>query len=206
MSGVMGGMGGGGMAGMGGGMGVLGRGRSNAKDRLNYIQTGQLIVVAAPDGDTVKAYSTETGKTKSLRLTEANDPKLEVTPIVSPGLAALALKGPKITRIAAFSVHDGTWYPQDLREPAQEAFPIVGPDMAAYSLGRWVYAFSPSAKRWGVLELPEGAVPNPTVGPDAIICEHDAHLYVFSRKIGRWEDIDTRAAPAAQDDESATKE
>jgi hypothetical protein len=43
------------------------------------------------------------------------------------------------------------------------------------------------------------------VGPDAIICEHDAHLYVFSGKTGRWEDIDTRAAPATQDGESATK-
>ena len=80
------------------------------EDQPNYIQSGQLIVVSSPEGDTVTAYSTETGKAKSLRLAKAKDTKLEVVqPIVSEGLAALYLKGPKITRIAAFSVSDGTW-------------------------------------------------------------------------------------------------
>ncbi len=203
----MAGMGGmpGGMAGMGGGMGAMDPGHTNAKDRLNYISTGQIIVVASPEGNTVTAYSTETGKAKSLRLTKGNDIKLKVVPILSNGLAALYLKGPKITRIAAFSLLDGTWYSQDLREPAQEAGPIVSGNLAVYSLGRRVYAFSSLANRWDLLELPEGAVPTPIVGEDAITCEHDAHLYVFSRKTGRWEDIDTRAIPAAQDDETGTK-
>ena len=207
MGGGMGGMGGG-MGGMGGGvggMGGMGRGRTDAKDRLNYISTGQLIVVASPEGNTVTAYSTETGKAKSLRLTQGNDTKLKVVPILSNGLAALYLKGPKITRLAAFSLLDGTWYSQDLREPAQEAVPIVQGNLAAYSLGRRLYAFSSLANRWDLLELPEGAVATPIVGEDAITCEHEAHLYVFSRKTGRWEDIDTRAVPTAHDDESGTK-
>jgi RNA polymerase sigma factor (sigma-70 family) len=197
---------GGGMGGIGGTMmGGMGMGGVGAKDRPRYIQTSQLIVVSSPEGDTVTAYSTETGKAKPLRLAKARDTKLVVVPIVSQGLAALYLKGPKITRIAAFSVLDGTWYPQDLREPVDQAVPIVGPSMAAYGIGRRIYAFSPVAKRWDVLELPEGAVAKPAIGNDAITCEHNGHLYVFSVKTGKWEDIDTRAAPDDQDGERAVK-
>ena len=196
---------GGGMGGIGGPMGGMGRGGVGAKDRPRYIQTSQLIVVSSPEGDTVTAYSTETGKAKPLRLAKARDTKLKVVPIASQGLAALYLKGPKITRIAAFSVLDGTWYPQDLREPVDQAGPIVGPSLAAYGIGRRIYAFSPVAKRWDVLELPEGAVAKPALGTDAITCEHNGHLYVFSVKTGKWEDIDTRAAPDDPDGERAAK-
>jgi RNA polymerase sigma factor (sigma-70 family) len=196
---------GGGMGGIGGPMGGMGRGGVGAKDRPRYIQTSQLIVVSSPEGDTVTAYSTETGKAKPLRLAKARDTKLKVVPIVSQGLAALYLKGPKITRIAAFSVLDGTWYPQDLREPVDQAGPIVGTSLAAYGIGRRIYAFSPVAQRWDVLELPEGAVAKPALGTDAITCEHNGHLYVFSVKTGKWEDIDTRAAPDDPDGERAAK-
>ncbi len=194
----------------GGGMGVTamrgtGMGGAGAKDRPRYIRTSQLIVVSSPEGDTVTAYSTETGKAKSLRLAKASDTKLEVQPIVSQGLAALDLKGPNITRIAAFSVLDGTWNAQDLREPVDKAVPVVGQSMAAYGIGRRIYAFSSVAKRWDVLELPEGVVAEPDLGNDAITCEHNGHLYVFSVKTGKWEDIDTRAAPDDQDGERAVK-
>ncbi len=214
MDGLAGGLGpaggiGGGMGGMGamggpatGGMGMGGFG---ARDQPRYIQTEQLIVVSSPEGDAVTAYSTETGKARSLRLARAGDAKLRVVPIVSQGLAALYLKGPKITRIAAFSVLDGTWYAQNLREPVDHATPILSQSMAAYGLGRRIYAFSPVAKRWGVLELPEGAVARPVIGNDRITCQHDAHLYVFSVKTGKWEDIDTRAVPDDQDGERAAK-
>jgi RNA polymerase sigma factor (sigma-70 family) len=181
------------------------RGGASAKDRPRYIRTGQLIVVSSPEGDTVTAYSTETGKAKSLRLAKASDTKLEVQPIVSQGLAALYLKGPNIARIAAFSVLDGTWYAQDLREPVDKAVPVVSQSMAAYGIGRRIYAFSSVAKRWDVLELPEGVVAEPALGNDAITCEHSGHLYVFSVKTGKWKDIDTRAAPDDQDGERAVK-
>jgi RNA polymerase sigma factor (sigma-70 family) len=214
LGGALGGFGGG-MGGIGGTrplgtdqrammmMGGMGMGGVGAKDRPRYIQTSQLIVVSSPEGDSVTAYSTETGKAKSLRLAKSRDTKLKVVPIVSQGLAALYLKGPKVTRVAAFSVLDGTWYAQDLREPVDEAVPIVSQSMAAYGIGRRIYAFSPVAKRWGVLELPEGVVAKPAIGNDAIICEHNGHLYVFSVKTGKWEDIDTRAAPDDQDGERA---
>ncbi len=211
MDGLAGGQGpaggfGGGMGGMGGPMtGGRGMGGLASKDRPRYIQTDQLIVVSSPEGDAVTAYSTETGKARSLRLARAGDTKLKVVPIVSQGLAALYLKGPKVTRIAAFSVLDGTWYAQDLREPVDQAMPFVSQGMATYGIGRRVYAFSPVAKRWGVLELPEGTVAQPLIGNNAITCEHHDHLYVFSIKTGKWEDIDTRAVPDDQDGERAAK-
>jgi hypothetical protein len=199
--GSMGGMGmgggfGGGPGGMGGGfsgsIGGTGMSTSAGTNRLHYIQSNQLIVVSTLGSDRVTAYSTETGKARSIRLSKDRDAKLEVMPVISQGLAAVHLKGPNITRIAAFSALDGTWYPQDLREPANEAGPIVSQNLAAYGIGRRVYAFSPVARRWDVLELPAGAVAQPVVGPDAILCEHDGHLYAFA-KTGKWEDIDARA-------------
>jgi hypothetical protein len=77
--------------------------------------------------------------------------------------------------------------------------------MAAYAIGRRVYAFSSEAKRWDTLELPEGAAASPNVGSDAIICEHNGHLHVFSVKTGKWEDIDTRAVPEDLDGERSAK-
>jgi RNA polymerase sigma factor (sigma-70 family) len=191
-------------AGLGGWSDVHGANPAAAKDQPRYVQTNQLIVVASPEGDAVTAYSTETGKSKSLRLTDAGDLKHGVDPILSDGLAALCLKGPGITRIAAFSKYDGNWYAQDLREPAEEATPIVGATMAAYPIGRRVYSFSALAKRWDVLELPPGAVATVTLGSDAIVSPHGSHLYVFSSKTGTWEDIDMRAVPAGKDEKGVS--
>ena len=153
-------MGGGMNIGSGGQLGSLVVNPATNEDEPRYAQTNQLIVVASPEGSTVTVYSTETGKSKALRLTKDNDAKLHVNPILSSGLAALYVNGPRITRIAAFNISDGNWYTQDLREPAKEADPIVNGTMAAYRIGRRVYAFSTMAKRWDVLELPVGAIAN----------------------------------------------
>ncbi len=202
MGGGMGGMGGG-MGGMGGGMGGMG-GRMGAvvgdPKRPQYIMSNQLFVVTSPEGDKATAYSTETGKAKTVRLFEAKGPRRRATPIVSGSVAAYYLKGPNITRLAAFSVTDGSWHTQDLREPADEATPIVGQSLVAYGIGRRLYAFSAIANRWDVLELAEGIKPQPVVGIDWVTFEHDGHLYIFSGKTGKWTDIDTRGNPDTPED------
>ena len=148
---------------------------------VRYVQTQELIMVTSPEGDVVTGYSINTGKAKSFRLPKAGDTKLEVQPIAAPTMAALQLKGPKINQIAVFNAKDGSWYPQDLREPVDKAIPLIGNyNMAAYGLGRRVYAFSPMAKRWDILELPEGVVAKPVMGASTIMCENKGHLYVFS--------------------------
>ncbi len=178
----------------------LHRGGSNStkKNRLNYVSTGQIIVVVSPDGNTVTAYSTETGKAKSLQLLRHDGAKYKVVPIVSPGLALLHMKGQSIAQLAAFNLIDGNWHTQTLNELVDEAKPLVGPGLAVYPIGRRLYAFSATAKRWDVLELPEGAVPIPALGPAAITCEYEGRLHVFSAKTGTWEAISIEAPPVIE--------
>ncbi len=195
MGGGMGGMGGG-LRGMGGGMG----GVAGDPKRPHYLMGNQLVLVTSPEGDKATAYSTETGKAKTVRLFEARGARREATPIVSGSVAAYYLKGPNITRLAAFSVTDGSWHTQDLREPADEATPILGQSLVAYGIGRRLYAFSAIANRWDVLELAEGIKPQPVVGFEWVTFEHDGHLYIFSGKTGKWTDIDTRGNPDTPED------
>ncbi|WP_422930434.1 sigma-70 family RNA polymerase sigma factor [Singulisphaera sp. PoT] len=197
--GMMGGMGGGMgamgmMGGMGGGMGAMGGMMGGpAQNRLNYISNGSLIVIPSPEGDQVTAYSTETGTQEALRLFDSKEPERKVIPLVTKGVAALAIEGPEISRIAVYNSVDGKWYPQDLKEPVEGATPVFVDEVGFYGLGRYVYAFSAEAKRWAVLTLPEGADATPVVQNNAVLVDHDGHLYVFSKKIGKWVDIDTRS-------------
>ena len=86
----------------------------------------------------------------------------QITPIWNRRLPILALNvsGPNVSRIAVYAVTSktgGAWYSQELREPVDDARASVSLGAAAYALGRYVYAFSYSAKRWDILELPPGA-------------------------------------------------
>jgi len=209
MAGMSGGVGGMGMGGMGigggGGMGMGGMGPrmmgggvpqgmfpSNTTGRLNFIANGSLIVVPSPEGEQVTAYYTETGVQKSFRLFDSKDPARNVVPLVTDGLAALRIDGPEISRVAVYTTVDGNWHPQDLRELVEAAHPIIVGQLAAYGLGRHVYAFSAEAKKWDVLTLPEDSSAAPIVQSNAVLVENDGHLYVFGSKSGKWVDIDTR--------------
>ena len=122
------------------------------------------------------------------------DAPLEVTTIRGSNFLALALTGPKITRIAVYDLDSGTWHPQDLREPvARRAVPTVAQGVVVYNLGRYVYAYSAEAHRWDVAELPEGMRASPGVGPNGATIEGNGHIYQFIPKTGKWEHIDLRA-------------
>ena len=83
---------------------------------------------------------------------------LNVTPIEGPNAVVLMVTGPKITRLAAATELAGDWIPIDLREPVEgRAVPIVAQGVVVYALGCHVYAFGSEAKRWDILDLPEGA-------------------------------------------------
>ena len=105
------------------------------------------------------------------------------------------LKGPKITRIAVADTASATWYRQDLRKPFEgQATPMMGASgLAVYTLGRFVYAFSPEAHRWDVVELPEGIPAVPIIGPFGVTIERRGHIYNFVTKTGKWEHLDVRA-------------
>jgi hypothetical protein len=113
----------------------------------------------------------------------------------SPESGILKLSGPKVERVAVFC-NDGSWYPQELRERVELASPIFSGGSVAYSLGRYVYAFAPGPKRWGVLELPAASEPKTFADGYSIVVEHDSHFYVFAPESGTWKDIDTRSTPS----------
>jgi hypothetical protein len=186
----------GGMSGMGGAMG----GAGGDPKWPPYFMGTQLILVTSPEGDKATAYSMETGKAKTVRLFGPGGPKRGAIPIVSSSVAAYQLTGPNINRLAAFSVTDGSWHTQDLREPTDNATPILSPSLVAYGIGRRIYAFSAVANRWDVLESPAGVKPQPIVSGQWVTFEHDGHLYVFSGKTGKWVDIDTRSNADAPED------
>ncbi len=111
---------------------------------------------------------------------------------------ALSIKGPKITRVAVFNFAGGmnpvpAWYPFELREPVDEAMPIPAPGAALYVLGRRIYAFASAAKRWDVLEFPEGTKPTPLLGSGSVRFENTGHIYTFNTMLGKWNDLDLRA-------------
>jgi hypothetical protein len=121
--------------------------------------------------------------------------------ITGPGVVAVLLKGPKITRIAAAD-QAGTWITQDLREPVEgQVSPIVGVNVAAYALGRYVYAFSAAASRWDVAELPEGVPTRPVVGGNEITLEGGGHIFTFSAQTGKWNDLDLNAIFKSAEDQ-----
>ena len=110
-----------------------------------------------PGGNRVALYNIDTKTSQTIELSASRDDPVEVTPISGQDILALGLNGSKITRIAVADLASGTWHPQDLRQPAEgRVSPIVGPGVAVYTLGRYVYAYSATAHRWDVAELPEG--------------------------------------------------
>lgn len=119
---------------------------------------------------------------------------LKVTTIEGPNAVGLAVSGGKISRLAAASELSGDWIAIDLREPVEgRAIPIVANGMVVYGLGRHVYAFSSEARRWDVLDLPEGSKAAPVVRPGSARVEFDGRIHEFSAKTGKWKHIDTRA-------------
>jgi hypothetical protein len=158
-----------------------------------YFRHEHSVIVASPAGDRVTLYDLETRKSQTLEISGSKDAPLEVTPILGKGVLALALTGPKITRIAIADLTSGTWHSQDLREPVEgRAIPVIAPGVAVYRLGRYAYAYSVEAQRWDVAELPERLRAQPIVGPNGATIEGLGHIYSFIPKAGKWEHIDVR--------------
>jgi hypothetical protein len=171
---------------------VHSQGPGQQTDQPNCTRLDDFMIVVSPRGDKVASFNVLTKKTSLLRLSATGDTRLRVVPIVGPGVGALHVQGAKITRIAAFDTVTGELIPQDLREPVVEgtASPMVGPNVAAYVIGRYAYAFSPKLNRWDVAELAAGHSKYPEIGPGYATVVADGHVYTFSNKTGKWDHID----------------
>jgi hypothetical protein len=169
---------------------TAGNDRDLVSPRPLYFRHGQALVVRSQAGNRIALYNME--NQQSLELSGPRDAPLEVTPVYGGNLMALALRGPKITRIAVADDASG-WHVQELRQPVDgRVMPIVAQGIAVYSVGRYVYAYAVEAHRWDVAELPDGLRATPTVGPNNASIEGQGHIYTFEAKTGKWEHIDVR--------------
>ncbi len=155
-------------------------------------RTNNLLIVSSGDGQKLAAFNTETNETHTVRMSSSNDTPLQIRILAGPGVVALQLKGRTITRIAAASDRSGLWRVQELREPVVAvATPIVGPGVAAYQLGDYVYAFSATAQRWDVVKRPDNAkFFTPIVSPGSVEVRGGGHIFTFSGNTGKWTDLD----------------
>jgi hypothetical protein len=168
---------------------------------VTQFETAGMIVVVSPRGDNVVSFNKLTGARRSMRLADADGPKLTVKPVAGAwdaqgrGVVALEIRGPSVKRLAVASElfynrnSTGTWYSHDLSEPVESAIPRVGSHTAVYVLGRYVYALAADAGKWDVLELPQGVQPKPTLRIDSWAVPFGPHLYIFNN--GKWVDVNT---------------
>lgn len=174
--------------------------QSSRPDQTQAWDDGSALWAISPTGDRIVVKHKRTGKTKTLRLPASEDAPLSVTPISNGIVTALELKGPKLSRLAVYSQAD--WHPIDLREPvSKKASPVVHAEAAAYTLGRFVYAFSARAGRWDVLELPEGTSPSPSVQSDSITVDQGGTIHTFDYQTGLWTSINLAELLEAGDDD-----
>jgi hypothetical protein len=89
-----------------------------------HYRNNQFLLVVSPLGDKVGLYDTQTQKSQPLRLSDGERKKPTVTPNFSGEIVALSVQGEKVSRVAV-AIY-GRWYPQDLREPAISATPMIG--------------------------------------------------------------------------------
>ncbi|MHB1557759.1 MAG: hypothetical protein ACYC61_09785 [Isosphaeraceae bacterium] len=158
-----------------------------------YYRLGNGVLIASPVGDRVTFYDSASRKSRSIELSGTKDAPLDILPIVGPGVVALQLNGPKITRLAVLDPQQGKFYSLDLKPAAKgQAMPIVGANVAVYALGRHLCAFSARAGRWDVAELPESVIGVPTVHNDGASIEGAGHIFTFAAQTGKWEHIDIR--------------
>jgi hypothetical protein len=103
---------------------------------------------------------------------------------------ALQESGVKITQVAAYPSRDGGWVVQELKEPTDgQITPLLSGNLAAYAIGHHVYAFTADSGRWDVLDLAEGAEPQPVLSHQHISVESGGRLFVFSANRGRWDEV-----------------
>jgi hypothetical protein len=161
---------------------------------------GMVLSCATADGK-VSMLEIETKKKATCRLQELGEEPLEIVPIDGGDIVALMLNGPKIRNIAVYDCAAGKWYPQVLKEVvAGQASPIVNERLVAYALGQRVYAYSSTARRWDMVELPENVPATPILYPNSASIESADQIYTFKAKTGTWEHADLKAL--LSDDES----
>jgi RNA polymerase sigma factor (sigma-70 family) len=118
------------------------------------------------------------------------------------GLIGFALNGTEITNLVAFNPWTREWISQDLKEPASgQLTPTLYPEVLAYPLGRYFYAYSVPAKKWATLELKRPIAWNRQGGgglggyepkDGKIVVPEEDVVHIFDIKAGEWTHVDMK--------------
>ena len=171
-----------------------------------YVRSGNLYFILSPAKDKFSIYDSVSKRATTVQLPVAEgSPTHVVSALAGDDLIALSIGGAKVNRIHVFSLKDWKWYGQDLKEVAPVDVRIsLGRSVAAYAQGGNVYAFSSHAKRWGVMDLPEGFSAKLSVFADSVVVEGNGQSFEFRGDRGEWTHTDLRpvidsAIKAAED-------
>jgi RNA polymerase sigma factor (sigma-70 family) len=133
------------------------------------LKSGPLIVVASAPHQ-LTFYNALNGKSNIFEIPEG----VVAEPLANPTIAVLAMHGKEIPRVAAFAAENEAISVLELEEPVSGAIiPVIGKGLAAFAVGKHVYAYSGPVDSWGVIERDEdtGTMPVVTGDSDSILCE-----------------------------------
>ncbi len=170
--------------------------REPAKFQIDPVVGRSIVMYQA--GPAIYCYFGQEAKKKWVIL-EAKGATSAYASVGGVGLMAPLLEGTEIAQVAVMDTATGECFSQDLREPfSGKLTPIEVGGVAAYQAGRFVYAFSRAARKWGILELKGPA--RPTVMGQQMLGQQlrglvipDGDLiHVFKSDTGEWIHLDTK--------------
>ncbi|MCA1686080.1 MAG: RNA polymerase sigma factor, partial [Planctomycetia bacterium] len=170
----------------------------------SHTQIGQnSILVISPEGDRAAVHNLVSGETERVKLSDDKTTPHEVVPIVGPGIVALGVKGPRITRLAAYVENGGMRgygapmgmmmgmgnppaRPVD-RRPANVGAGPGGSGMMSSMMGSGPKA----AGGWYPVDLREPTdTAMPVVGAGTAVYVIGQRVYAFASKAGAWDVIE----------------
>ncbi|QEH35972.1 ECF RNA polymerase sigma factor SigE [Aquisphaera giovannonii] len=198
--------------------GAAGPGDEDGGGRPTYAELGSGYLVISPDGSRVATMQTvrNLGRESARSVSPVSLPPIrgvrrevlipdqaKLRPRATPEKVAsasesgwfLALdldRDRRVTRILTFNPRfkDGA-VSRDIDPPIERStFRAISESVCI--LGRTVFGFSETARRWGTVTLPPGVEPTARVSWNRVWGEGD-RLFVFSEESAAWEDIYARA-------------
>jgi len=155
------------------------------QDPIPVLRAGSLLLATSSDGTALLAKSLDFEQADWKRVPIPAG--LNVTPLMSAELVALAYRGKSIDHVAVFSASNGEWNKVKLVKPVEDDLcPLIGRGCALYQAGNVFYAFSIAIGAWDVLQLSGDEKARASLLENNIQVLQGNMLYVFSVRLGKW--------------------
>lgn len=186
-------------------------GRKKNSPRFPGVRTSSMVLVESPDRTAWQAYSL----VKEHPMAGSHDkvhpgwmkvelpPGTTAKPIWRSGadgdIAALAITGKTIDRIAVFNPEFGVWIKERLVRPVEgEISPRIFGGLVLYQAGNDFYALTTKQRLFGILLLEGAEQATASISTTDIEVMQGNRLYVFSPKTGQWSTgVEVQLPPSA---------